>query len=498
MLTVSANSTNRAYGVTNPVFTVTYYGFVNGDTPSVLSGVPSLTTSAKTNSPIGNYVITNGLGTLSASNYTFNPVNFTNAVLTVSNTPLVVAASSIARVYGVTNPPLTLTYIGFVNGEGTNVLSGSLPTLNASSATLSKTCYSGTYVITNIPGTLSDSNYSISYSNGILNVTQAVVTVTADNASRNYGAPNPSFSVTYSGFVLLDSSNVLSGLPSVTTPATTNSLGGTYPIIVTNGTLFATNYSFNFVNGTLTVVQIQGVLTVTANSVSRGYGATNPVLTVSYSGFFNGDTTNVLSGAPVLATSAATNSSVGNYVITNSIGTLSASHYTFIMSNGTLSVTQAVLTVTANNTNRNFGATNPVFTVGYSGFVLGQTTSVLSGAPSVTTSATTNSAAGSYPIVVTNGTLSAANYSFSFVNGTLTVVGGGGLPQLGSVNVVGGQLVFGWQSTLGKSYQVQYNDDLTTTNWNSLGNPISGTGGYLTTTNSVGLSLHRFFRLQSN
>ena len=329
-------------------------------------------------------------------------------------------------------------------------------------------------------------------------ITQAVLTVTANNTNRNYGATNPVFTVSYAGFVLQQTNTVLSGAPSVTTTGTTNSIGGNYPIVVTNGTLFATNYNFNFVPGTLTVVQTQGVLTVTANNVSRGYGATNPVFSVSYSGFFDGDTTNVLSGAPVLTTSATTNSTAANYVITNLIGTLSASHYTFVMSNGVLTVTQAVLTVAANNTNRVQGTTNPVFTVSYSGFVLGQTASVLGGAPSVTTSATTNSAAGNYPIAVTNGTLSAANYSFSFVNGTLTVTGGGGSPQLGSITVSGNQFIFGWQSTAGTSYQVQYKDDLTTPSWTSLGSPISGTGGYLTTTNSLGASSHRFFRLQAN
>ena len=72
------------------------------------------------------------------------------------------------------------------------------------------------------------------------------------------------------------------------------------------------------------------------------------------------------------------------------------------------------MTVTANSTNRVQGATNPVFTVSYSGFVLGQNTGVLSGTPGVTTSAMTNSPAGTYAIVATNGTLSAVNYSFAF------------------------------------------------------------------------------------
>jgi hypothetical protein len=60
-------------------------------------------------------------------------------------------------------------------------------------------------------------------------------------------------------------------------------------------------------------------------------------------------------------------------------------------------------------------------TATYSGFVGGESlaTSGVTGTP--TLSATTTNLAGTYPITVTAGTLSAANYSFSYVNGQLTV-----------------------------------------------------------------------------
>jgi hypothetical protein len=45
----------------------------------------------------------------------------------------------------------------------------------------------------------------------------------------------------------------------------------------------------------------------------------------------------------------------------------------------------------------------------------------VSGAASLTTKATSTSPAGTYPIVAAQGTLAAANYTFTFVNGTLTV-----------------------------------------------------------------------------
>ncbi len=45
------------------------------------------------------------------------------------------------------------------------------------------------------------------------------------------------------------------------------------------------------------------------------------------------------------------------------------------------------------------------------------------GKPTLSTTAVKTSKAGSYPIIVALGTLSASNYHFTLVNGTLTVTG---------------------------------------------------------------------------
>ena len=55
------------------------------------------------------------------------------------------------------------------------------------------------------------------------------------------------------------------------------------------------------------------------------YGQTNPVFTVSYSGFGTGDDPSVLTGSPSLGTVANTSSPAGTYLITISQGTLAAS-----------------------------------------------------------------------------------------------------------------------------------------------------------------------------
>lgn len=163
------------------------------------------------------------------------------------------------------------------------------------------------------------------------------------------------------------------------------------------------------------------ILTVTADDQSRTYGATNPTFTYQIAGFVNGDNQSVVSGTPNLITTAGMNSAVGSYPITVDVSPLAAANYTFAPVNGHLNVTRVTLTVTADSLSKNAGAANPTLTVSYSGFMNGDTASVLSGSPAVTTTATTSSPVGSYSITVDIGTLSATNYTFTFVPGTLTI-----------------------------------------------------------------------------
>ena len=57
-LQVIANPQQRAFGPATPPLTYTYSGFVNGDTASVVSGTPTLTTTATTSPAVGAYPIT--------------------------------------------------------------------------------------------------------------------------------------------------------------------------------------------------------------------------------------------------------------------------------------------------------------------------------------------------------------------------------------------------------------------------------------------------------
>src|SRR4029077_1995646 len=69
----------------------------------------------------------------------------------------------------------------------------------------------------------------------------------------------------------------VSGSPSLTTLATATTPVGGYTITAAVGTLASGNYSFTFVNGTLTITA--RALTVTADAQSKTYGDTDPSLT---------------------------------------------------------------------------------------------------------------------------------------------------------------------------------------------------------------------------
>lgn len=88
---------------------------------------------------------------------------------------------------------------------------------------------------------------------GTLVIAPAPLTATANDSSRLFGAANPKFTVTYSGFVGADTVKALKKTPAATTAATTASPAGDYPITLSGGS--ATNYTFaSLVPGTLTVV----------------------------------------------------------------------------------------------------------------------------------------------------------------------------------------------------------------------------------------------------
>ena len=88
-----------------------------------------------------------------------------------------------------------------------------------------------------------------------------------------------------------------------------------------------------------------GHLTVTANDLTRPQGEVNPPLTYTLSGLVNGDTAGVVSGTPILSTTATIVSPSGQYPIAITAGTLSAANYDFITVGGILTVADTPATM---------------------------------------------------------------------------------------------------------------------------------------------------------
>ncbi len=170
-----------------------------------------------------------------------------------------------------------------------------------------------------------------------------------------------------------------------------------------------------------------------------------------------------------------------------------AGNYTFSQPAGlTANITFATLTVSADNRSKTYGLPNPTLTVTYSGFVNNEGTNVLAGAPDLSTSATNNSPPGPYDITVGAGTLSATNYTFNLVNGTLTVVA---LPELSGVLLGGSQLVLTWPTIANQTYELESTTNLITAAWTPVGGSVAGTGSLVIVTNSLAVSPQLFFRL---
>jgi hypothetical protein len=416
-LTVTANNATTAYGSPLPGFSVTITGFRNGDSTNAVSGSAALSTPATAGSPVGTYPIHAAQGTLAASNYSFS--RFVDGTLTVIKAHLTVTASNASTTYGSAIPPLGATFSGFLDGDGPSVVSGAAGV--ATAATPASPV--GLYLITVTAGTLAAANYDFTtFRNATLTIAKAHLTVTATPTAMSYGSPIPSLNTMINGLVNNDTPGVVTGHPNLSTTATSFSPVGAYPIAIAAGTLTATNYDFpNLVAGTLTVNKAH--LTLTASPASSTYGAQIPPLGATISGYVNGDGPSVVSGSPLVSTSATPSSAVGSYAITVAAGTLTAANYDFAnLVPATLTVTKAHLTVTADDKAMYQGAPVPTLSVTLTGFVNGDTVAVVSGAPALSTPGTQFSPLGSYPINVAAGTLSAHDYDFpTLVAGTLTV-----------------------------------------------------------------------------
>src|SRR5947209_4437678 len=141
-------------------------------------------------------------------------------------------------------------------------------------------------------------NYVVTRTPAKLTVNPAPLTVTAADANRLYGDPNPSFTGTITGIKNADTITA-----TYASAATAASAIGNYPIVPTlvDPDHKLGNYVITSNNGTLTIKPAP--LSVVVDAKTRVYGDSNPTLTGTLAGVKNGD--NITASYSTAATAAS-------------------------------------------------------------------------------------------------------------------------------------------------------------------------------------------------
>ncbi len=249
-LTVAVNGSVNTSGV-SPVFTInslTYSGFINGDTPSVVSGALSCSLGAPVS---GNYPIS-CLG-LTATNYniSYDYSSASGTIAATSPTPLIVTVTGTETTSP--SPAFAITstsYSGFVNGDTrATAVTGTL------SCTSRATADAASNYAINCAG-LSATNYVITYSYSYspgpdIAAVQAPLTV-AVTGTKQSAAAAPVFTVTYSGFVNGDTLSAVTGPISCTVVPGPTALS--YKISSCTGLAAPSYYTISYWLGTVKVL----------------------------------------------------------------------------------------------------------------------------------------------------------------------------------------------------------------------------------------------------
>jgi hypothetical protein len=322
-------------------------------------------------------------GTGLASNYQLPSSSYVSGVNSVTTAPvaLTITADNKTKTYGDADPSLSVVYTGFVGNDAlspTSEISG----LSVSAPTGASADY-GTHVITVSGAASTYGNYNITQNNGTLTVNQRPITLTATDQSKTYGDVDSlgttAFSLTSGTYAPSEEATdvvLTTGASAYESTATANA--GTYSGAIDisgatgTGGFLESNYNIDYRDGDYTVQK--AALTIAADNKSKTYGATEPVLTATYTGFKNDENPSVLAD---LVFSAPTGSSadVGSHAISPSGAT--AANYDISFTDGVLTVNKATLNVTALNGSK-FVTENDSAGfegVSYSGFVLGESES---------------------------------------------------------------------------------------------------------------------------
>ena len=345
-------------------------------------------------------------------------------------------------------------------------------------------------------GAISDGNGGANYSVAFLSVADGTITarpllVTATGVNKIYD-DTPSASV-----ALSDTRVVGDNLTESYTSAVFDdpNVGLGKPVTVSGISLSgldAANYTFN--TTTTTTANITAApLAITASSTNKTYGQSLYFSGTEFTavGLMTGDTvTNVTLSSSGTAATAPVAGSPYSIVVGGAAGA-GLANYSIKYNNGSLVIKAATLVVTADNTNRIYGVSNPPFTGSLTGLQNGDNIMV-----SFACSATNTSPVGKYDIIpsLEDPTGKLDNYAVTLVNGLLTVT-----PAATSISATllsDQTLLMSVPTASGSQYVLESKADFSAHDWNNV-ETNAGTGGVITFTNHMGSNSASFYRIWS-
>ena len=357
-----------------------------------------------TYSPAAGTVLNAGLSQLLTATFTSSDPNYSsdsviNTVIDVSKASPVLNWSPLpAIVHG--------TPLGAAQLNATANVAGSFSYSPAAGAVLN----AGAQTLTATFTPADSSNYSSGSVTATIEVSKATAAVTAAGGTFTYdGQPHPATgSVTGLGGASL-------GAPSFTYNGSVQPpvAAGSYAVVAS----FEGNANYEPASASATITIGKAPVVLTWNPPAAiVYGT--PLGAVQLNASANVPGTFAYSPASGTVLSAG-----AGHALTAIFTPADGTNYTGASVNTTIVVAAAPLSIRANDAAKPFGAPLPVFTASAAGFVNGDTFAALGGALAFATSATAESAVGTYPVVPSG--LSSPNYVITFVPGTLAVVRGG-------------------------------------------------------------------------
>lgn len=345
-LVVTANNVNKVYGQTltggagSNAFAVT--GLQNGEsvgTVTVSYGSGSTATDA-----VGTYagsVNVSALsgGTFQAGNYV---IVYRSADIIIDKATITITANNRTKTYGTTLVPGTsaFTVTGLQNSDQVSSVS-----LATSGATATAAIGNYSMLVSNAVG-IGLANYNITYVNGVVNVTPALLVITADNRTKTYGTAITTGTTAFVVSGLLNN-DAVTGVTLTSNGVLATAAAGTYLIVPSAAVgTGLNNYVITYSDGTLTVNKASLTITATNQVKCEGTGVSIPTNAYTVNGLLNNDQ---VSGVILSSIASSTIATAGTYPIEPSGATgLGLDNYTINYVNGVFTV-RALPAVTASS-----------------------------------------------------------------------------------------------------------------------------------------------------